>query len=593
MTLERGAQRRWTEHLISGQISPPFRHAKLISLYRFLEATMRHLRTPFLIAMYVLVLCQPILAQPSDSAAADPELALAAIRPQAIRAHMRFLSDDLLEGRRTATRGYDLAAKYVAAGFEALGLEPAGTGGGYFQPVPLVQMTKVETGCSVALLRDGGRRIELQYGQDFIAGTAYEESSVTAPVVFAGFGVTAPELGYDDYAGINVQGKIVVLLSGAPPSFPHNQRAYYSDPAVRGRNAVAQGAAGVLGVFPPEREKTFPWDFMLRESHRPSLKWADEAGRPSFVRRNTVLLSRKAAEGLFAGAPHSLDEVFKNAKTGRPQSFELPVQASLHLMGRSERIESPNVAAVLPGSDPRLKDEYVVLTAHLDHVGVGEPVAGDSIYNGAYDNASGIAILLEMANAFARLPTAPRRSVLFLAVTGEEEGLHGSDFFAHHPTVPIDRIVANVNLDMVLMLYPLKDVIAFGGEHSSLGLVVEEAARRLGLAVSPDPSPERATFIRSDHYSFVQQGVPSISLTVGLQTADPAIDAPARMEKWMQEAYHQPGDDMSQAIDFGAGAQFARLNFLISYLVAQSDKAPSWNPGDFFGDKFQRSRANP
>jgi hypothetical protein len=421
-----------------------------------------------------------------------------------------------------------------------------------------------------------------------------EESSATAPLVFVGFGITAPELGYDDYAGIDVRGKIVVLLAGAPPSFPHDQRAYYSDPVVGNKNAIARGAVGVLAIFTPEMEKIAPpWETLVRELKKPSLTWADETGRPWFTSPNTALLHRKAAEDLFAGAPHSLEDVFKNAETGRPRSFDLPVQASLRVSGRSNRVESPNVAAVLPGSDPKLKDEYIVLTAHLDHVGVGKPVAGehdaDLIHNGAIDNASGIAILLEVANAFTRLSTPPRRSILFLAVTGEEEGLEGSKFFARHPTIPIDRVVANINLDMVLMLYPLKDVIAFGAEHSSLDLTVHEAARRLGIEVSPDPFPQQVMFIRSDHYAFVQQGVPSIFLTVGLQTADPAVDSRALLSKWMQETYHKPGDDMSQPIDFGAGAQFARLNFLISYLVAQSDKAPSWNPGDFFGEKFRRN----
>ena len=251
------------------------------------------------------------------------------------------------------------------------------------------------------------------------------------------------------------------------------------------------------------------------------------------------------------------------------------------------------MAAVLRGSDPRLNQEYVVMSAHLDHLGVGEPVAGDAIYNGAYDNASGVAVLLEVARAFARLPVAPRRSVLFLAVTGEEEGLNGSDFFAHHPTLPIDRVVADTNLDMFLMLHPLRDVIAFGAEHSSLGPTVEEAARRLGIEVSQDPFPEEVLFIRSDHYSFVQQGVPAIFLTGGFKTGDPAVDGRAAWDKWMRETYHHPGDDMSQVIDFAAGAQFAKLNFLISYLVAQNDDAPRWNPGDFFGDKFRRGSSSP
>ncbi len=544
---------------------------------------MPHIR---FIAVCILLLGSPLPAQ-------DLEPALSAIRPQAIRAHMRFLADDLLEGRKTATRGYDIAARYVAARFEELGLEPAGAAGSWFQPVPMLQMTTLGGESSLTLLRDG-REVELELGPDFIVRAAQEETALSAPVVFAGFGVTAPELGYDDYEGLDVRGKIVAILVGSPATFPSDQRAYYSDRFVQARNAADRGAVGMLGIYTPEREKRMSWEAVRTHVNWPSSTWVDEEGKP----RSSILpgagLSLKGAKELFAGAPRPIEEIYKAAETGRPPTFELPVRVSLRIVGRGKRVESPNVAAVLRGSDPRLKDEYVVLSAHLDHVGMEEPTSagGDIIYNGAYDNASGIAVMLEVANAFTRLP-APRRSVLFLAVTGEEEGLNGSDYFARHPPVPIDRIVANTNLDMFLMLYPLRDVVAFGAEHSSLDRVVREAAGRLGIEVSPDPFPEEVLFIRSDHYSFVQQGVPSIFLTVGLKSADPAVDGKALWGKWMKEVYHKPGDDMSQAIDFGSGVQFAKLNFLISYRVAQDEKPPSWNPGDFFGDKFGRPAVLP
>lgn len=554
---------------------------------------MRHARKPFPIATSALVLCASLAAQP-PAPGAGVEQAMAAIRPHAIRAHMRFLADDLLEGRGTATRGYDLAARYVATAFEALGLEPAGVGGGYLQPVPLLRTTIVESDCSLVATRDG-RRTELRYGPDYFVGQVVEaDSSVEAPVVFAGFGTTAPELGYDDYAGLDVRGKIVAVLVGSPSSFPPDQRAYYSSATVQIRNAIDHGAVGVLGIWTPELERVAPWDTILREVRRPGLAWMDEAGRPRDVPlelRGSAALSRQGAQALFAGARHSLDEVYAAAAAGRPPAFELPVRVSLRTVGRRERTESPNVAAVLRGSDPALRDEHVVLSAHLDHVGVGQPIADDAIYNGAYDNASGVAILLEVARALASLPKAPRRSVLFLAVTGEESGLHGSDYFARHPTVPPDRLVANVNLDMVLMLHPLREVIPFGAEHSSLKRTVEEAAGRLGIGVSPDPFPEQVLFVRSDHYSFVKQGVPAIFLTAGFRSDDPAVDGQALWGKWMQEVYHRPGDDMRQSIDFDAGAQFARLNFLIAYLVAQADEAPSWNAGDFFGERFGRKVA--
>lgn len=535
------------------------------------------------IAICGLLLSGPVPAQ-------DVEPALSAIRAQAIRAHMRFLADDLLEGRRTATRGYDIAARYVAARFEELGLEPAGTAGSWFQPVPMQQMTTLGEESSLTLHRDG-REIELEFGPDFVVRAQKEETTFSAPVVFAGFGVTAPELGYDDYEGLDVRGKIVAVLAGSPAGFPSDQRAYYSDRSVVARNAADRGAVGVLGIYTPEMEKRFSWETVRKHIHWPSSTWVDKEGKPHSYALSGAGLSLKGAKELFAGAPRPIEEVYKAAEAGKPPTFELPVRASVRIAGRGKRIESPNVAAVLRGSDPKLKDEYVVLSAHLDHVGMEPPgegdTEGDTIYNGAYDNASGIAVMLEVANAFTRLP-APRRSVLFLAVTGEEEGLNGSDYFARYPTVPVESIVANTNLDMFLMLYPLRDVIAFGAEHSSLDRVVKEAAGRLGIEVSPDPFPEQVLFIRSDHYSFVQQGVPSIFLAVGLKSADPAVDAPAAWGKWMQEVYHKPGDDMSQAIDFASGVQFAKLNFLISWMVAQEEKRPAWNPGDFFGGKFGR-----
>ena len=540
---------------------------------------MRHIRTSILTAVCGLLVSGPVPAQ-------DVEPALSAIRPQAIRAHMRFLADDLLEGRRTATRGYDIAARYVSARFEELGLEPAGTAGSFVQPVPMLQMTTLGEESSLTLHRDG-REIELELGPDFLVRASEEETTFSAPVVFAGYGVTAPELGYDDYEGLDVKGKIVAMLVGSPSTFPNDQRAYYSVRSVQARNAADRGAIGMLGIYTPEWEKRMSWDGLQKYLHWPSSTWVDAAGKP----RSSILpgagLSMKGAKELFAGAPRTLEEVYKMAATGRPPTFELPVRASVRVVGRGKRIESPNVAAVLRGSDPKLRDEYVVLSAHLDHVGMELEGEGDTIHNGAYDNASGIAVMLEVANAFTRLP-APRRSVLLLAVTGEEEGLNGSDYFARFPTVPVDGIVANTNLDMILMLYPLRDVVAFGAEHSSLDRVLKEAAGRLGIEVSPDPFPEQVLFIRSDHYSFVQQGVPSIGLALGLKSADPAVDAPAVWGKWMQEVYHKPGDDMSQAMDFASGVQFAKLSFLIGWMVAQEEKAPSWNPGDFFGGKFAR-----
>jgi Zn-dependent M28 family amino/carboxypeptidase len=252
-------------------------------------------------------------------------------------------------------------------------------------------------------------------------------------------------------------------------------------------------------------------------------------------------------------------------------------------------MESPNVAGLLRGSDPRIRDEVVVFTAHLDHLGIGEPVNGDSIYNGALDNASGSAALLEVARAFARLPKPPRRSVLFLAVTAEEKGLLGSDYFAEYPTVPSERIVANLNLDVLAMLYPLRQVVPMGAEHSTLEATVKRAASQMGIELGPDPFPEEVFFVRSDQYSFVRRGVPSLFLFWGFKS-DSGVDAAARFREWGRTRYHTPQDDLSQPMDLEAGARHAQINFLVGLDVANADGRPAWKPGDFFGRTFGRGR---
>jgi Zn-dependent M28 family amino/carboxypeptidase len=298
-------------------------------------------------------------------------------------------------------------------------------------------------------------------------------------------------------------------------------------------------------------------------------------------------VSPEAAELILAGAPRSPGEIYGAAEREKPPgSFDLPRRAFLR--NRSLRWDSAscNVAGLLEGSDPVLRDEVVVYMAHLDHLGVGIPADGDSIYNGAYDNASGVAVLLEVARAAAGLASPPRRSLLFLAVTGEEKGLLGSEVFAERPTVVPRRVVGSINLDMFLMLHPFLDVVAFGAEHSTMGGAVERAATRMGIGVSPDPIPEEVIFVRSDQYSLVKKGIPSIFLVGGFETGDPARDGKALYEAWNRDVYHRPGDDMTQAIDFEAGARFAETNLRIGLEIADADDPPRWIPGDFFGERF-------
>ena len=530
----------------------------------------------------------------------DPNLeaALERIRAERIAAHIRFLADDLLEGRGTGSRGYDIAAKYVATQFEALGLEPAGTGGGYLQPVRFRKSVPIAEQSTLVLSRDGEEQA-LEYGPDFIArGMAlFEETSVSAPVVFAGFGVTATDLNYDDYASIDAAGKIVAMLRGGPPSFPSSERAHFSSTDVKLANAVAHGAAGVIMLWTPGYESRLPWTKLRRLAGRGDMSWVDQEGRPFGAHpelRGLATMGLAGAEKLFAGAPRTLEQVF-GAEKGEPSaSFDLPVRASLELASEHSQVESPNVIAMLPGSDPELRGEVVVYSAHLDHEGIGEPdPSGDAIYNGAYDNASGVAAILEIARAFSGLRPAPRRSILFVATAAEEEGLLGAEYFAHHPTVARAAIVANINCDGNLMLYAPRDVIAYGAEHSSLGAAVERAAARLNLTVTPDPFPEQTLFIRSDQYPFIKQGIPAVFIVAGPHSADPKIDGGAALGEWIQSIYHTPKDDVSQPMRWETGVLYAQVNFLVGYQVAMDAERPSWHPHSFFARNFGDSLLNP
>ncbi len=526
--------------------------------------------------------------------AGDPaDEAIASIRPEALRADMRFLSDDLLEGRGTGKRGHEIAARYVASEFEGMGLEPAGDSGTYFQSVPLRSVQPDETHTALEIAR-GGKKERLVFRHDYIArgDPGRNESVVEAPVVYVGFGVTAPEQGYDNYQGVDVKGKIVAFISGAPPSFESAVRAHYSSGESIRANAVAHGAVGILLLYDPVLDRLYSFKEMVRDLGFPDLRGLDQQGQPIDFHPELLgqaALSMEGVKKIFEGSGHTADEVFAAAKAGKPVSFALPVVAKIHGAAKHGDLHSPNVAGKLIGSDSSLRDEYVVYTAHLDHLGIGEPVQGDKIYNGALDNASGSAILLEAAKAFTKMQPRPRRSILFVLVTGEEAGLLGSDYFARYPTVPKDAIVANVNLDEDEMLWPLQDVVVFGAEHSSLEAVVEKAAARLHLSVSPDPMPEEVSFIRSDQYSFVKQGIPAVFPMAGFKSDDPKINPTAIFKNWEQTRYHQPQDDMEQpGLDFEQGAKFARFNLLVGYFVAQETERPTWNKNDFFGEHYGR-----
>lgn len=537
----------------------------------------------------VLTACGGDKSPPEVFGADGVSGALAAVTPEVIETHIRVLADDSLAGRAPGTQGYDGATRYIESVFVSLGLQPAGVDG-FKQPVPL-QQSIVDEQASGFSITSAGRTTNFSYADDFYLSPdpLKGRESVTGPVAFVGYGVSAPAFGYDDYGDIDVSGKIVAYLTGAPPSLPSNERAYYSSGAVKRDEAAARGAIGMIGFTYPE-DPRFRWTVSVARSRRGSFAWLDEAGTPQgrggvSPIRGSVILNHSAAGALFAEAPTPLNEVFAAAAASTPQAFALPVEATIQTASTQRPVSSHNLVARLEGSDPVLREEHVVYVGHADHFGIGDAVGGDSIYNGAHDNASGTAIVMEIARAFTSLPEPPRRSVLFLIATAEEWGLLGSDYFVNHPTVPQSSLVANMSLDMPFLYHPLLDIVPYGAEHSTMSEAVGAAAGHLGIAIGPDPIPEQVLFIRSDHYSFVRQGIPALFIKSGFETGDDR-DGGAINTAFRRERYHTPRDEADQGFDFGAGVSHAQVNFLTGYYVAMQDERPWWNPEDFFGGLF-------
>ena len=410
-------------------------------------------------------------------------------------------------------------------------------------------------------------------------------SDAAGEIVFAGFGITAAQLEHDDYARIDVKGKIVLILSGAPPRFPSDQRAFYSD---RSRKIALAGKLGAVGVLVAATR--------LDELRSPFAKSVQQAGMRSMraVKGDVVLdvtpeihayvsVSTSAAVSLFARAPVGWEKVLDDAEQSVSHSFPLSVNATIHTSSTHGTAVSNNVVGRLPGAS--LPAEHVAITAHLDHLGMA-PDGEDRIYNGMLDNASGVAALIEIARAMASSPQRPARSIVFAALTGEEKGGLGAAIFNDHPPVP--SIVANVNMDMFTMLFPVADVVALGADHSSLGPMAAAAAASAGLATSPDPQPEEVRFIRSDQYAFVEHGIPAMIFKQGAKSRDPAVDGDKLTREWLREVYHTVKDNPDQKLDYESGARWADANRNLLLAIANAADRPRWNKGDFFGETFGR-----
>jgi hypothetical protein len=507
----------------------------------------------------------------------------------ALKSHIMFLASDQMRGRDAGSAEYDIAAQYVASQFYEQGLRPAGDDGSYLQKVPLISYKPADKG-SMAFTAKGGQPVGLVFGEDYLpAGNPNKTVfQLTAPVVFVGYGISG--LGRDDYKGVDVKGKIVAFFGGAPSSFPAEERAHFSSPASKAEIAMKKGAVGYITLESPRAgHGSYPFKTIAANWDRARFTWAEADGSghiPTPTAPGLGMLSIAGAAKLFEGARVKWEDVARLSQDDGAtfKATQLTRTLSVTLNTANTAITSYNVAGLLPGSDPALGKEVVVLSAHLDHVGVGKPDAkGDTIYNGAMDNAVGIASLIEEARRFKASGKPPRRSVLFLAVTAEEKGLIGSDYFANNPTVPKANMVADVNLDMPIITYKFEDVTPFGAAHSTLGETVARAAAQIGVGMGGDPRPDEAFFVRSDHYRFVQQGIPSVFLWPGEKGPGKAAT-----DAFLSTHYHQPSDDLVQqpAIDWESGARFVDVNYRIAREIADADSKPMWKKGDFFGTLF-------
>jgi Zn-dependent M28 family amino/carboxypeptidase len=496
-----------------------------------------------------------------------------------------------MKGRDAGSPEYDIAAQYVASQFYMQGLLPAGDEGSYLQQVPLINVKAADKG-SFTWSPRGGAAMPLEFGRDYIpsSNAAKAATLVDAPLVFAGYGIVEPGSKRDDYAGVDARGKIVVLFGGAPPSLHPELRAHFGSGPTKRAIAQAKGAIGVITIEPAASAKAGNFARGAEGYDRPRVAWLRKDGTgfdPAPRAPALGAISQAFAAKLFGANWATIAKGAESPET-RFKAMAIPGRMKAAINSVTAPLPSSNVAGLLPGSDPAVKDEVVVLSAHLDHVGVGRPnAAGDTIYNGAEDNAVGIASLIEEARRFKASGKAPRRSILFLAVTAEEKGLVGAEYFAHNPTfgagLPNAKMVANVNLDMPILTYKFEDVIAFGAERSTLGPIVKRAAASLGVGFSPDPMPEQGLFVRSDHYRFVQQGVPSVFLWPGQ-----AGPGKAAVEDFFKNHYHQPSDEVWQTspIDWSQGVRFVEANYAIAREIADGDARPAWNKGDFFGTLY-------
>ena len=491
---------------------------------------------------------------------------------------VKVLADDKMEGRETGSAGLRAAQAFIVEQLKSAGVEPAGADG-YYQAVKFESRQIIEKDSSAALIRDGKSQ-PLTLGEDCYFSTRTDLApEIEAPLVFVGYGLTIPEKNYDDFAGLDLHGKIAVAMQGSPAEMPAALASHYQSGAEKWNALRAAGAIGHISL-PNPAAMDIPWSRQSLNRAHVSMELTDQALNDYLGEKFAMVFNPASADKLFAGSGHTFAEIAALAKERKPlPRFALSVSIKAKARVEKKEVESANVVAKVSGSDPALKNEYVVLSAHIDHLGIGEPINGDRIYNGAMDNASGSAVLLDVARSLKQSPENLKRSLLFVFVTGEEKGLLGSKYFTAHPTVPPNSMVANINIDMFLPIAPLKVLTVYGLQESDMGDIVTEVAKARGIRVQPDPEPLRNAFIRSDQYNFIRHGIPALAMKVGY---DPGAPEQKLFKDWLTQRYHAPSDDLDQPIDLAAAAGYEEIIRGLMVAIANDSTRPQWKQDSFF-----------
>ena len=535
----------------------------------------------------------PAAGDPAGAAARlgfapDVQAAVASIDPERIRAHVKFLADDLLEGRGTGTRGGDIAARYIASQFELYGLKPAGDDGGYLQRVDFQGVQTLPT-TSASFAPAQGAPVDLKLGEDYVVGnqTQTEGVDLDAPIVFVGYGIEAPEYRWNDFKGVDVRGKVVLVIVNEPPSsdpkfFAGEAMTYYGRWTYKFEEAARKGAVGALIIHRTDLA-SYGWNVVKSSWSNEQVYLANDRD-PKLQAAAWIQL--EAARRVFAASGLDLDRMIEAAGTRKFKARELPVRFKAHLDSRVRAFVSYNVLGLLPGSGPAA--QAVMYTAHYDHLGINPALPGDKIYNGAVDNGTGCGIVLELAHAFARSAARPPHPVLFASVTAEEKGLLGSNYLAKHLPIPAAQIALDLNFDAVPPIGMPESVSVTGAERTTFYPVVQKTAAAFGFDIQPDAEPGAGHYYRSDHFSLARAGVPSFSVNTALKFAGhPAEWGKAQRDEYTAKRYHQPSDEYTPDMDFSSNAALAKFGFALGSQALNADQIVTFVPGDEFEVKHQ------